>query len=350
MNLYKLTLFFVLPFYFVNAIQAQELLRTYTIPSELLESTRLRYYDFEHGLFYASFNKSKTVHVYQLETMQKIREYNLPEWITSLTFSRDGRYLAIGAMGYWVQAWDTLTDTMLLEKQIIPSGAYDNYVMYIDISDHGNYIITCGYHGDRIYSIDKGDSLIIGSTLPELSTYNPTFWPVFILPKDYGIMEIKKNLYLLNFKEEMAIKKIDYQVLCVQNNLALVSTSDHGYQLFDVSNPERWIILKDYGDLFKNYNAYYITSSISKGEQYIYFNSRTDNPAVILDIHTGRLLFEFSGPEYKSVDGSYRPGIIEDISRDGSYLWINIREQTTEELQLWDITNLKAMAEGSSTY
>jgi hypothetical protein len=178
--------------------------------------------------------------------------------------------------------------------------------------------------------------------------------PLILLPQEIAIWDIQlldnveaSGLYFVDLKNETLLGKIGNGIsgiICVQGNYALTWAISSGYQFWDISGGNHWKLISKFDAPLesRNYN-------ISQGGHYIYCSAETYNekrPGKVLNALNGQVLWQLDTNEFLDVEGKPSKGLIFDISEDGKQLL----GMDKTGMHIWDITNLKAMAEGSSTY
>jgi WD40 repeat protein len=100
----------------------------------------------------ASVTSSAVISLWSAATGERVRQMTgPPAQFYSLTFSRDGRYLAAGASSGTARVWEVTTGQMVREF-----AGLRGYVMAVAFSPDGRYLAAGEWFGIRIYSLADG--------------------------------------------------------------------------------------------------------------------------------------------------------------------------------------------------
>jgi WD40 repeat protein len=316
----------------------------------------------------------KTLYKHDFSTNEIVKQYNFPQRITARNSSTNGRFMVIGCEYWWIQVWDTWMDELLIQAQVIPNQFGDPWtdaIIDLIISSDGKYVQAKGYsyREYRCYSLEKKRNITIYNELPGYATPgntpapDSTFKnPILFLPQGFGILDLKPldreytTPHIIDLNSERVVKDIGATIgaiVCVDGNYLLSRNSQGFFQFWDVSAGLEWKLLSTHEKPLESGRNYHI----SPGGHYIYsssgenfpsgmYPSDTIKPAIVLDALTGRLLWELNHPDFKDDEGYVLTGAIQRFSEDGTQMF----GMDKTGMHIWDITNLKAMAEGSSTY
>lgn len=139
-----------------------------------------------------------TVYLWNLDTAQIEQSFGGPQaWITSLAFSEDGQKLAAGAGDGSLWVWQTRTGAPLLHLEIYPVGDYEDYaenwLTALSFSRDGHTLLV-GAHLGQIQAFNLPDGAQL-QTFPSLAgeittlAFHPT-QPVFLAVDSFSTLKI----------------------------------------------------------------------------------------------------------------------------------------------------------------
>jgi uncharacterized delta-60 repeat protein len=106
------------------------------------------------GKYLVSGSMDKTVRVWEIVTGKEVARMTHDDWVNSVAFSPDGKYVVSGSDDKTARVWDTAT------RQEIARMTHDSGVTSVAFSPDGKYVVSGGYDKSARVWVYRPDDLI----------------------------------------------------------------------------------------------------------------------------------------------------------------------------------------------